>query len=161
MERIDRMLIEHECQKLILRYAHLNDAGAWQELADTFTDDATFARPSAPDDIIRGRKDILASFAARDPGHSTHVVTNILVTAESPTMATARSTIQLFLATGPDKPVDEPADDPGDDPQDSWANRVVASHARAAPLIGEFLDRLRLENDQWLFSERRGRVTIR
>jgi len=149
MERIDRMLIEHECQKLILRYAHLNDAGAWQELADTFTDDATFARPSAPDEIIRGRKDILASFAARDPGHSTHVVTNILVTAESPTMATARSTIQLFLATGPD------------DPEDSRANRVVASHAGAAPLIGEFLDRLRLENDQWLFSERRGRVTIR
>jgi len=149
MDRIDRMLIEHECQKLILRYAHLNDAGAWQELADTFTDDATFARPSAPDDIIRGRKDILASFAARDPGYSTHVVTNILVTAESPTMATARSTIQLFLATGPD------------DPEDSRADRVVASHARAAPLIGEFLDRLRLENDQWLFSERRGRVTIR
>ena len=142
MEHIDRMLIEHECQKLILRYAYLNDAGAWQELADTFTDDATFARPSAPDDIICGRANILASFVARDPGDNRHIITNILVTAESSTTATARSTIQLFLAT-------------------SGSDGSVASHARAAPLIGEFLDCLRLENDQWLFSERRGCMTIR
>ena len=78
MKQTDRVLIQYECEQLILRYAHLNDLGDWQGLANTFTEDATFSRPSAPEDIIRGRRNILDSFLARKPGKTVHVVTNIM-----------------------------------------------------------------------------------
>jgi len=139
---MEQAVIQHECAQLILRYAHLNDLGDWQGLAATFTKDATFTRPSAPDEIICGRDNILDSFLARKPGRTVHVVTNIMVTAISPGEATSRCTIQLFLATG--------AEEDG-----------AAAPARAMPLIGGSLDRLRREAGQWLFSERRGFLTIR
>jgi len=142
MERVETALIQHECAQLILRYAHLNDLGDWQSLAETFTEDATFTRPSAPDDIIHGRSDILQSFLARKSGRTVHVVTNIMVTALSLVEATSRCTIQLFPAT-------------------SNAEDEIASHSRETPLIGGSSDRLRLENGQWLFSERRGYLTIK
>ena len=142
MERTEQALIQHECAQLVLHYAHLNDLCDWQGLAQTFTEDATFARPSAPDEIIRGRDRILESFLARTPSRTVHVVTNIMVTAISPRAATSRCTIQLFPATAAG--------------QDS-----VLSHSRAAPLVGGSLDRICLENGQWLFSERCGYLTIK
>ena len=142
MERIEQALIQHECAQLILHYAHLNDLGDWHGLAQTFTEDASFARPSAPDEIIRGRDRILESFLARMPGQTVHVVSNIMVTAISPNEAKSRCTIQLFQAT--DK-----------------AEGEVATHRRETPLIGGPLDHLRLTDGQWLFSERRGFLTIK
>ena len=142
MDPIDRMLIEHECQKLILHYTHLMDCGEWESLAATFTEDAIFARPSSPDDVIHGRDNILASFTARPAGITEHVVTNIMVTVISDTEAAARSTVLLFPGKA----------EPGD---------KVASHARDMPVVGHFVDRLRLENDRWLFSTRRGYLTIK
>ena len=44
MKQPDRVIIQHECEQLILRYAHLNDLGDWQGLAGTFTEDASFSR---------------------------------------------------------------------------------------------------------------------
>ena len=142
MERIEQALIQHECAQLVLHYAHLNDLGDWQGLAQTFTEDATFARPSAPDEIIRGRDRILASFLARTPNRTVHVVTNIMVTAISASEATSICTIQLFPAT-------------------ARMEDGVASHGRAAPLVGGSVDRLCRENGKWLFSERRGYLTIK
>lgn len=141
MKPIDRMLIEHECQKLIIHYTHLMDVGEWEELAATFTEDAIFARPSSPEDVIHGRDNILASFHARTAGITEHVVSNILVTVMSATEAKARSTVLLF-------------------PGKAAPDKKMASHARETPVVGHFVDRLRLENDRWLFSERRGLLTI-
>ena len=183
MERVETALIQHECMQLILRYSYLNDLGDWHGLAATFTEDATFTRPSAPDDIIHGRSDavlnpggvrigtaeiyrqveqfddivdavcvgqqwqddvrvILLSFLARKSGKTVHIVTNIMVTALSSVEATSRCTIQLFPAT-------------------SNAEDEIASHSRETPLIGGSSDRFRLESGQWLFSERRGYLTIK
>ena len=142
MKQSDRVLIQYECEQLILRYAHLNDLGDWQGLANTFTEDATFSRPSTPEDIIQGRSNILDSFLARKPGQTVHVVTNIMVTAISATEATSRCIIQLFPARSP-------------------TEGGVALHARETPFIGGSLDRFQCEKDQWLFSERRGFLTIK
>jgi len=142
MERIEQAMIQYECSQLILHYAHLNDLGDWQGLAQTFTKDATFARPLAPDEVIRGRDRILESFLARTPRRTVHVVTNIVVTAISTREATSRCTIQLFPATA--------------EMEDG-----VATHGRAAPLVGGSVDRICLKNGEWLFSERRGYVTIK
>ena len=142
MKQPDRVIIQHECEQLILRYAHLNDLGDWQGLAGTFTEDASFSRPSAPENIIQGRCDSLKSFLARKPGRTVHVVTNIMVTAISATEAASRCIIQLFPTTSP-------------------AEGGVALHARETPFIGGSLDRFRCENGQWLFSKRRGFLTIK
>ncbi|MEK9856182.1 MAG: hypothetical protein VW495_15385, partial [Rhodobiaceae bacterium] len=71
-----------------------------------------------------------------------HVVTNIMVTTISATEAESRCIIQLFPATSP-------------------AEGGVALHARETPFIGGSLDRFRCEDGRWLFSERRGYLTIK
>ena len=142
MNAVDQMLIEHTCQKLILRYAALTDAGQWSEIADMFTDDATFARPTAPDEIIVGRSAILQAFSARPPAVTQHVVSGIIVEVETPTTASARSILQLFIGKSE-----------GDEP--------VAAHANAAPLIGTFHDKFVLVDDRWLFSQRHGMLTMK
>lgn len=142
MEEIERMLIEHRCQKLILEYSALNDMGDWDGLAIMFTEDATFARPSAPEDVISGRENIRESFLSRKSGVTQHIVSNIIVTVESPTTAKASSVLQLF--TGMQE-----------------VDGHVATHARTTPLIGRFEDRFRLVQGNWLFSERRGSLTMK
>ncbi|MEL0134542.1 MAG: hypothetical protein VW830_13900, partial [Rhodobiaceae bacterium] len=86
---------------------------------------------------IRGRRNILDSFLARKPGRTVHVVTAI-----SDTEAASRCIIQLFPTTSP-------------------AEGGVALHARETPFIGGSLDRFRCEDGRWLFSERRGYLTIK
>ena len=98
MNAVDRMLIEHICQTNIFRYAMLTDQGQWDDLAAMFTEDAAFARPSAPDDIIKGRANILEAFTSRKPSITQHIVSNVIVRVESPTTATATSTLQMFMA---------------------------------------------------------------
>lgn len=62
MTPIERIIAEHECQKQILTYAQLNDAEDWRAVADLYTNDGTFARPSDPNTIISGRQNIFDSF---------------------------------------------------------------------------------------------------
>ncbi|MBU4568947.1 MAG: nuclear transport factor 2 family protein [Alphaproteobacteria bacterium] len=134
--------IEHACARLIRHYANLNDAGRWEDVADLYTEDAIFCRPSAPDEEIHGRAAILSSFLAR-PGRMTgHLVTNIVVDVASDREAAAFSRIVLYQADpAPDGP--------------------VARHTLAQPLIGTFTARLVLLKAGWRFSERRGSLTIR
>jgi len=126
--------IERACQRLILQFASANDDARWDEAAELFTDDGLFARPSAPDDHVRGRDVILAAFQSRPLRLTRHIVTNILVTVDSPATASAHSLIQLYAG--------------GDD-----------GRARP-PLIGEFHDRIVLTPQGWRFSERRGRLVF-
>jgi hypothetical protein len=92
---------EHEIEKLVRRYALLNDAGRWDELAELFAEDATFTRPSAPDAPIKGKAAILASFRARPPRLARHLVCNTVVTLEGPNAATASSYSVLLTPGGP------------------------------------------------------------
>ena len=94
---IERLLIEHEITRRIHLYARLNDAGEFSALAALYTENGRFARPTDPDNFIEGRKAILASFLARPARLGRHVMTNIVVEAESATTARAVSTILLFL----------------------------------------------------------------
>ncbi|MEP7349815.1 MAG: nuclear transport factor 2 family protein [Sphingorhabdus sp.] len=126
MDMITRIIAERACEKLIIDYAALNDAGDWDAVAGFYTDDGRMSRPTAPDDFVEGRAAILAAFKNRPARTTRHICSNIRVTVESEDGATAASQILLF--TGSDQ----------------------------APLVGSYVDRLVLTGQGWRFAERRG-----
>ena len=125
----ERRAIEWECARLINLYANLNDEARWAEAAALYAEDGLMTRPTAPDAPIVGREALLASFLARPPRTSQHVVGNIVVEVESEYAAGAKSVILLF--TGKEGP----------------------------PLIGSYRDRFARTHEGWRFSERRGALT--
>jgi ketosteroid isomerase-like protein len=143
MNDSERVLIVDACRALIHRYAYLNDARDFDQLAELFTDDAVFYRPSAPDDAIIGRDAILKSLMARPPNTITfHLCTDVLVDVESPQRARARSRILLLSGT-------LAADGNHPDP------------TTLKPLLpGTFRDELVLTASGWKFSRRIGRVWL-
>ncbi len=124
------------CARQISRYARLNDAGAYEELVQLFTEDGVFVRPADPDNPLRGRKLILESFNSRPPRLTLHVVYNIRIEVESPSCARASSEVMLFS---------------------------VEDISRYPPTImkamGSFADVLHLVGGDWLFAKRHGRIT--
>lgn len=133
----ERRSIEHDCERLIKRYVNLNDAQDWAAVAELYTEDARFARPSRPGEFIEGRAAIFASFLARPPRAQRHVIANVEVDVEGPSSARAFSVIVLYQG--------DPAP-PGDLP----------GMSADSPLVGTFTDRLVLTDEGWRFAERVG-----
>jgi hypothetical protein len=142
MDRDERRAIEHDCERLIKHYINLNDAQDWAAVADLYTEDARFARPSKPDEFLEGRQAILASFLARPPRAQRHVIANVVIDVEGPATARAFSVIVLYQG--------EP----------TTAGELPAMSADS-PLVGTFTDRLALTPDGWRFAERVGRLDFR
>jgi 3-phenylpropionate/cinnamic acid dioxygenase small subunit len=142
MDLDERQAIEQECIRLINLYAVLNDANDWDRLAELYTEDARFARPSAPHDFVTGRENILAALKARPPRKSRHVVSNIVIDVEGPATARAFSVILLFQG--------EEAEDGG-----------LPILAHTPPLVGHFHDKLALTPGGWRFAERQGGLDFR
>lgn len=142
-DALQRLLIEQECQRLIHRYAYLNDERNFDALIDLFTDDAILYRPSAPAMPLVGREAILASFRGRPADVRTfHLCTDVMVDIEDREHATARSRIVLLSG---------PRSDPG---------AVTVDAVSKPPAPGTFEDRLLLTAQGWKFSERRGSFWI-
>lgn len=78
MNDTDRLLIERECERLVVAYTHLVDFGEAAKVADLFTEDGTW---SAPGVTMRGRDQIREGFATREdmPRMSKHVCTNLQI----------------------------------------------------------------------------------
>lgn len=135
---VGRMLIEHECERQIKKFATLNDAGDYEKLVELFTDDGVFIRPSKPDAPVTGKRAILDSFKSRPSRVSTHFVCNTVVDLISETEAKAFSNILLFSASGDARPL----------------------VAMPPHLVGAFDDTLVLQNGVWLFRERAGSIQL-
>lgn len=137
MTAVESMLAEHQCERLIKRFAVLNDENRYSEMVEMFAENGIFARPSAPQDLIRGRADILAAFEARPLRISRHFISNILIDLIDDQHASALSYVLLFTAD--------------------------AGSIESAPpyLIGRFRDKLVRKGDQWLFTERLGSVDLK
>ena len=127
--------IVRDCTQQIHRYAQLNDAGAIADLCQMFTENAVFARPSDPDNPIHGRAAIRASFEARPPRRTLHIIFNVKVLVESSTRARATSDVILITAD---------------------------AAATAVPILtrfdGSFSDVLHRVGNEWLFASRRGQI---
>jgi SnoaL-like domain len=128
MDPVAIMLAERACERLIIDYAALNDAGDWDGVAALYVEHGRMSRPTAPDDFTEGRAAILAGFKARPPRTTRHICANLQVTAESET--NARGTSQILLFTAADKP----------------------------PLVGSYADRFVKTIEGWRFAERRGNL---
>ncbi|MEH6826756.1 nuclear transport factor 2 family protein [Parasphingorhabdus sp.] len=126
MDAVERLIAERACERLIIDYAALNDAGDWAAVAALYVADGRMSRPTAPDDFVVGRDAILAAFNARPTRASRHICANIRVTVSSAGTATATSQILLF--TGSDQ----------------------------APKVGSYQDRMIPTEDGWRFVERKG-----
>ncbi|MCJ2181780.1 nuclear transport factor 2 family protein [Novosphingobium sp. 1949] len=88
--------IEHDCARLVARYANRNDAADWEAVAALYAPDGRMARPSAPDDWIVGREAILAAFAARPARTTRHVCSNVEITVLDADTALGESAMLLF-----------------------------------------------------------------
>ena len=138
----ERRAIEADCERLIRRYVNLNDAQDWEAVANLYTENARFARPSKPGEFIEGRAAILESFLARPARAQRHVIANTVVEVESPTEARAFSVIVLYMG--------DAADDGGLPVMDA-----------KSPLVGTFTDRLVRTPEGWRFEERVGGLDFR
>jgi hypothetical protein len=141
MTEAERFAAEWACERLIRRFAQLNDAGAYEELASLFTEDGSFARPTDPDNPVVGRQAILDFFRSRPKRTTRHLMTNIVVDVEDDA-ATARAVSYVTLYTGPAGGTQPP---------------VAADPVQ---LVGAFHDKLVRTEQGWRFAERRGSVTL-
>ena len=141
MTDADRRAIEADVTRLIHAYTWANDAQDWHACGALFTADATFRRPSGGD-ALAGRAAILEAFLSRKARVQRHAIANILVSAESPTRARAKSVIVLYMG--------DEADDGG-----------LPVQAANSPLIGTYDDLCVLGEDGWRFAERGGSLDFR
>lgn len=96
----EKLEIEQECAKLILQFANHNDSGDYRALADLFSEDGVFARPTDPANPIRGRTNILARFEQKPKELLTaHFITNIEITVDSRDAARGFSLVMLYTGT--------------------------------------------------------------
>ena len=137
---IECAAIAWECERMIHLYSMLNDAGDFQAMADMFTHDGVFARPSQGDVLIRGRAAILAAYASRPTRFTRHMITTVVVTVEDADNARAHS--YLSLHTG----------HPGEG---------LPRPAESGYLIGDFKDRFVRYKGAWKFSERLGSLALK
>ena len=142
MTEDERRAIEADCERLIRRYVNLNDAQDWEAVANLYTEDARFARPSKPGEFIEGRAAILESFLARPARAQRHVIANTVVEVEGPASARAFSVIVLYMS--------DAAEDGG-----------LPAMDPKSPLVGTFTDRLVRTPEGWRFAERVGGLDFR
>jgi ketosteroid isomerase-like protein len=99
----ERQAIERECERLVIAFCNHNDARDYAALADLFTEDGVFARPSDPSNPIKGRANIRERFSAKPRELLTrHLVTNVLITVESREAARGVSYMTLFTGQEPE-----------------------------------------------------------
>jgi hypothetical protein len=135
---VEEAAIRDICERQILKFARLNDAGEHQALAAMFTETGTFARPADPDNYVQGPDAIFAFFRDRPARRTRHIMTNILVEVESAERARAHSLVTLFVGS----------------------EKSEALQCDAV-LVGDFHDHLEKIGNHWLFAERRGNLTFK
>lgn len=142
MTTINQVQVQWQCQQLLNKVLLLMDGTDWQSLANCYTEDAELARPTDPQNPIRGRHDILASFLARPPKTTCHLLANSVFTIED--AQTVSATSRALLMSGP-------ASSSGGFP-------ILAD---SQLLAGTFQDTLVKVNDQWLIQKRLGSIELK
>lgn len=144
LSELETLAIERVCEKLIYEFAEAIDARNDAHLANLFTEDASYARPTDPATVINSRDLIVKTFEARPGGRITrHICSNVRITVDSATRA--HGTSRVILIAGPAEPAPHPQ---------------FGYKADARQLIGEFDDEFVKTAAGWRFSSRRGRVIL-
>jgi ketosteroid isomerase-like protein len=130
--------IQVECQQFINKVATLMDSAQWQELANCYTEDGVLFRPSDPDNGVQGRDAILASFRARPPRASCHLIANSVFEVQAADKVIAHS--RVWLISG-----------------ETSAQLVIANNKL---LVGSFIDQLVYVDNKWLIQRRHGSIEL-
>lgn len=139
MTEADIAGIERACARLVLEFAKYNDDLDHQALADLFVEDCTFARPLDPEHPYYGKDKVHAIFRDRKARLTRHVMTNILITVESPTQARGNSYVTMVSAP---------------DPEAKWPREGEGI------FIGAFDDVFVKTDAGWKFKSRTGNVAL-
>lgn len=144
LSELETLAIERACEKLVYEFAEAVDLRNDRHLENLFSEDATYARPTDPNTVIRGRETIVKAFEARPGGRVTrHICTNVRITVDSETRAHGVS--RVVLIAGPTEPPAHPQ---------------FGYRADARQLIGEYEDEFVKTPQGWRFASRRGRVIL-
>jgi hypothetical protein len=96
MDDMGRLMIEHDCGRLIVAYSHMIDFGDAGSIADLFTEDGVW---ESTERRLGNRAEIAESFAQRQANtgrRSRHVCTNVAIDVVSPDEATGVSYYTLY-----------------------------------------------------------------
>ncbi len=135
MTPTERMLIEHECERLVTAYCHHVDHGQARKIADLFSQDGIWTGPGVK---MEGREELIAGFGHREDQKermSRHVCQNFLCEVKNEDEAEGVVYLTLYRHDG----------EPG---------RAVSPLPGPA-LVGEYQDRFVRTEDGWRISERK------
>ncbi len=100
MSNAEHAAVTWAIERQIRLFAFLNDAHDHDGVADLFTADGRFARPTDPDNVIAGRENIRTFFRDRPQRATLHFMANTVVDIECADRASARSYILLLVGGG-------------------------------------------------------------
>ena len=141
MAETEILAAESACYALCVDYCDIVDAQEYSRLREIFAQDAVFARPTAPQDPLRGVEKIVASFEARPRNRVTqHIVFNIRVRVESPTAASGSCRMLLYMSDA------------------SEPETAEGRQATPKQLVGMYIDRYVRTSAGWRIAERRGKT---
>ncbi|MEV6212765.1 nuclear transport factor 2 family protein [Kitasatospora sp. NPDC051914] len=133
MDRLDQLLAERACERLLIDFLHRLDLGEPASVADLFTPDGTWEWPEG-ERRIEGRDALRAYFASRPADRlSRRMCSNILVDIHSPTTATAISYFATYRVDG-------------------WTGGILPPRLPAN--AGHYEDTFRHEDGRWLLASR-------
>jgi hypothetical protein len=137
----DIQAIEQSCSKLVNQFAVYNDLGRYEEVADLFTDDGRYARPTDPASFVEGKANLLAAFKARPHDKLVrHLVSNVLIEVTSATTAKGFSYVTQYSGN---------------------TSNPAATHgwqANPSQLVGEYVDDYELTPTGWKIRQRSGKL---
>ncbi|MEV0094126.1 nuclear transport factor 2 family protein [Streptomyces sp. NPDC050738] len=100
MDPVERLLAERACERLIVEFLHRLDLGNPSTVAELFTSDGVWEWPHG-DRFVKGREELRSYFGSRpDDRLSRRMCSNVLVTVESATVASAVSYFATYRVDG-------------------------------------------------------------
>ncbi|WP_330304231.1 MULTISPECIES: nuclear transport factor 2 family protein [unclassified Streptomyces] len=100
MDDLEQLLAERACERLVLDFVRRLDLGEPGTVAELFTEDGTWEWPEG-ERVVKGREALRDYFGGRPADRlSRRVMTNVLVTLDSPTTATATSYFTTYRVDG-------------------------------------------------------------
>ncbi len=139
MQRESINHIQWECQQFLNKVTTLIDNHDWENLVLCYTEDGVLYRPSDPNNGVQGRAAILASFKARPPRTTCHVLANCVFNVKRTDLVVATSRVWLIQGE---------------------AAATLPVKADSKLLVGSFTDELVLINGQWFLQKRQGGIEL-
>ncbi|MFI6853243.1 nuclear transport factor 2 family protein [Streptomyces sp. NPDC050416] len=100
MDRMDRLLAERACERLLIDFVHRLDLGDPSSVAELFTEDGVWQWPE-DGRLVKGRDALRAYFGSRPADRlSRRMMSNVLVTVTSWDAATAISYFTTYRVDG-------------------------------------------------------------